>query len=203
MTTKRIITALAAVALGSALLAGCTPTADPTPEPTEATATPEETRGPVAPPESEEEAIEAADTVLTEWFEVRGEVNAAGGSDTGRLESITDGPALTIVLDDAGQIANGPQLNEDKVNVEGPAKTEGAITFESLGAFGQEWEGVDNGLVTINACQDSSEYKIWASDGSPGYPRSQERNLFDYQITYNAEREAWLVYDAVYLGQTC
>lgn len=203
MTTKRILTALTAIAIGGMLLAGCTPSADPTPKPTESSATPEETRNPVAPPESEEEAIEAADAVLTEFFEVRGEVNAAGGTDTAPLEELATGAALTRVLADAKQIAEGPQLNVDGENVEGPAKTEGAITYERITAYGQDWEGVENGLVTINACQDLSDYKIFASDGSAGMQPEEKRTTFDYQVIYDSNAQAWLVYDLISLGETC
>lgn len=203
MTTKRIVTALAAVALGSALLAGCTPSANPTPKPTESTAAPEETRGPVAPPESEEDAIKAADAVLTEWFEVRGEVNATGGTDTAPLEELSTGKALEATLNDAAHIASGPQLNVDGENIDGPVTTEGAITYETVTAYGQEWEGTENGLVTINACQDGSDYKVFASDGSAGMQPENQRLTFDYQVIYDAERQAWLVYDLVSLNEPC
>lgn len=203
MTTKRIVTALAAVALGSALLAGCTPSANPTPKPTESTAAPEETRGPVAPPESEEEAIKAADAVLTEWFEARGEVNAAGGEDTAPLEELSTGTALERSLADAKTIVNGPLLNVDGENVDGPITTEGAITYERTTAYGQEWEGVENGLVTINACQDGTDYKLFASDGSEGMRPEELRTTFDYQVIYDADRQAWLVNDLISLGETC
>lgn len=201
MILKRTLAA-ATLTVAALLMTACAPAAVETPKPTQTTAAPE-TMAPVAPPESEEEAVAAAEEVLTKWFEVRGEVNADGGTDTERLEAITTGRALDRVLADATQIANGPQLNEDKVNVEGPVKTEGAIKIEIKSAYGQEWESIPNGMVTVNACQDASEYKIWASDGSKGYPREQERDLFDYQVIYDADRQAWLVYDLIALGETC
>ncbi|GAA1745538.1 hypothetical protein [Microbacterium paludicola] len=194
--------ALGAIALG--LLTGCTTSApqateSPSPTPTETT------RGPVAPPESEEEAIEQADAVLTEWFVTRGEVNAAAGTelDTSPLEDLSTGRALEVAVRDATQISTGPVLNADTENVEGPGRAEGAITYEMIGGYGQEWEGVENGLVTINACQDGSEYTVYPSDGSDPYPNDQERNLFDYQVVYDNELQRWLVYDLISQGQTC
>lgn len=202
MILKRTLAAAATLTVAALLITACAPEATETPKPTETTAAPE-TPAPVAPPESEEEAIAAAEEVLTEWFEVRGEVNADGGTDTERLEAITTGRALDRVLADADQIANGPLLNKDKVNVEGPVKTEGAFKIEIKAAYGQEWETIPNGMVTVNACQDASEYKLWASDGSESYPRERERDLFDYQVIYDADRQAWLVYDLIALGETC
>jgi|GEM_PF-1798713 hypothetical protein len=200
-------TTAAGIALGAialTLLTGCTTTPQATESPS-ATPTPTETtRGPVAPPESEEEAIEQADAVLTEWFITRGEVNAAGGEDPSPLEELSTGSALEKAKADAAHVANGPILNVDQENIDGPATTEGSIKYETIAAYGQEWEGVENGLVTINACQDASDYKIFASDGSEAMRPPEPRVKFDYQVIYDAEREAWLVYDLIDLGsQTC
>ncbi|WP_102191304.1 hypothetical protein [Microbacterium aurantiacum] len=202
MILKRTIAAAATFTVAALLMTACAPAAVETPKPTQTTAAPE-TMAPVAPPESEEEAVAAAEEVLTKWFEVRGEVNAAGGTDTEQLEALSTGTALERVLADAEQIANGPLLNVDEVNIDGPIKTEGAITYESKSAYGQEWEGVENGLVTINACQDGTDYKLFASDGSEGMRPAELRTTFDYQVIYDASREAWLVYDLISLGETC
>ena len=101
------------------------------------------------------------------------------------------------------RFATGPILNVDGKNIEGPGYTEGSITYETVAAYGQEWEDVENGLITINACQDLSEYKGFASDGSEAMQPEEKRNLVDYQVVYDAERQAWLVYDVIGLGQTC
>ena len=61
---------------------------------------------------------------------------------------------------------------------------------------------VDNGLVTIHACQDASKYKVRASDGSEAL-RPDARTTFDYQVIYDAKSETWLVYNLVGLGQSC
>lgn len=202
MILKRTLAAAATLTVAALLITACAPEATETPKPTETTAAPE-TPAPVAPPESEVEAIAAADEVLTEWFEVRGEVNADGGKDTERLEELSTGTALERVLANAAEIASGPLLNVDGENIEGPVKTEGAITYEMKSAYGQEWEGVENGMVTINACQDGTEYKLFASDGSEGMRPEELRTTFDYQVIYDADREAWLVYDLISLGETC
>lgn len=203
MTTKRIITALTAIAISGVLLAGCTGTASPTPSPSTASPTPTPSTGTkVPPPANEAEAIEAADAVLTQYFNIRGEVNAAGGTDTSPLEAFATDKALEVAVNDAAHIAEGPILNVDQVNVDGPGKTEGAIKYETVAAYGQPWEEVENGLVTINACQDASDYKVWASDGSEAL-RPDARTTFDYQVVYDAESETWLVYNLISLGESC
>jgi hypothetical protein len=203
MTSKRIITALTAVALSSMLLAGCTTTNGPTPTPSTSSATPTPTTGTkVPPPANEDEAISAADAVLKEYFVTRGEVNAAGGTDTTPLKAVATDKALDVAVKDAERISTGPILNVDQKNVEGPGKTEGAIKFETVSAYGQKWEEVENGLVTINACQDASEYKVWASDGSEAL-RPDARSTFDYQVIYDTKTETWLVYNLISLGQSC
>lgn len=203
MTSKRIITALTAVALSSMLLAGCTTTATPTPGPSTASATPTPTTGTkVPPPANEEEAISAADAILKEYFVTRGEVNAAGGTDTAPLKAVATDKALDVAVKDAERISTGPILNVDQKNVEGPGKTEGAIKFETVSAYGQKWEEVETGLVTINACQDASDYKVWASDGSEAL-RPDARSTFDYQVIYDTKTETWLVYNLISLGQSC
>lgn len=203
MNLTRTLTAATALVAATLLIAGCTTEAGPKPTPSQSSAAPEETRGPVAAPESEEEAIEAAEAVLTEWFEVRGEVNAAGGADTAELEELSTGTALERALADAKTIVEGPLLNVDGENIEGPIRTEGAITYETKTAYGQEWEGTENGLVTINACQDGTDYKLFASDGSEGMRPEELRTTFDYQVIYDADAQAWLVYDLISLGETC
>lgn len=206
MSTKRTLTALAGIAAGLTLLAGCTNTT-PAPTPTASTSTPSPSatasNPQVSPPESEDDAIADAETVLTQYFVVRGEVNAAGGTDTAPLEAWATGRALEVAVNDAAGIAKGPILNTDQKNIDGPGKTEGAIKYETTASYGQEWEGVENGLITINACQDASEYKIYASDGSEAMRPAEARSTFDYQVVYDSDSEKWLVYDLISLGESC
>jgi hypothetical protein len=204
MILKRTILTAASVTVAALLMTACSPTG-PQPTPTSTgTPTPTSTaRGPVDPPKDEASAVAVSEETLTEWFVVRGEVNAAGGKDTDRLKQLTTGNALPKVLADASQIANGPQLNKDGKNIDGPAKTQGAIKYVPLAAYGQPFEGIENGLVTIHACQDTSDYKVWAHDGSEAPTRPSERYLFDFQVTYSASAKAWLVSDLISLNQTC
>ena len=205
MSIKRI--ALAGIIAAALTLTACStgePT-DPTASPTSTltpTPTPTATNPKVPAPASEDEAITAAETVLTQYFATRGEVNAAGGTDTAPLEDWATGRALDVAVNDATGIANGPILNVDQKNIDGPGTTEGAIKFETKAAYGQTWEEVENGLVTINACQDASDYKIWASDGSVAM-RPDARSTFDYQVVYDSETETWLVYNLISLGESC
>ncbi|MFF8188777.1 hypothetical protein ACF044_16105 [Microbacterium sp. NPDC016588] len=202
MSIKRI--AIAGIIAAALTLTACTGTGNPNPTASPSnTPTPTSTAGTkVPPPASEDEAIAAADSVLTEYLVARGEVNAAGGTDTSSLEVLATGKALDVAVRDAAYVAEGPVLNVDQVNVEGPATTEGAIKYETLSAYGQPWEDVENGLVTINACQDASEYKVFASDGSEAL-RPDARTTFDYQVIYDSERQTWLVYDLISLGESC
>ena len=202
MSIKRI--AIAGIIAAALTLTACTGAGNPNPTASPSnTPTPTSTAGTkVPPPASEDEAIAAADSVLTEYLVARGEVNAAGGTDTSSLEVLATGKALDVAVRDAAYVAEGPVLNVDQVNVEGPATTEGAIKYETLSAYGQPWEDVENGLVTINACQDASEYKVFASDGSEAL-RPDARTTFDYQVIYDSERQTWLVYDLISLGESC
>lgn len=204
MILKRTITAAATLTVAALLITACSP-AGPQPTPT-LTNTPSPTstaRGPVDPPKDEASAVASAEDTLTEWFAVRGEVNAAGGKDTDRLKALSTGAALDRVLADAAQIASGPVLNVDKKNIDGPAKTEGSITYTPISAYGQKNDGIDNGLVTVNACQDASNYKVFASDGSPAMTPPSLRNKFDYQVIYDTKSKTWLVSDSISLNQTC
>lgn len=202
MSTKRL--ALAGMIAVALTLTACTGTNGP--EPTDVaseSATPTPTVTSFDPPADEDEAIENADAAVSNWLVVRGEVNAAGGTDVDRLEQLSTGRALEITLNDAATVANGPVLNEDGQQIDGPATTEGAFVHETLSAYAQEYEGIANGLVTINACQDASGYSITTNDGSPAMRPENLRALIDYQVVYDAERRAWLVYDVVSLNQPC
>lgn len=203
MSIKRI--AIAGIIAATLTLAACSNggTTDPTTTPSDTpTPTPTATNPKVSAPANEDEAITAAETVLTQYFVTRGEVNAAGGTDTVPLEDWAIGRALDVAVNDATGIANGPILNVDQENIDGPGTTEGAIKYETKAAYGQTWEEVENGLVTINACQDASDYKVWASDGSEAM-RPDARSTFDYQVVYDSETETWLVYNLISLGESC
>lgn len=203
MSTKRLITALAATAIGLAVLAGCAPTSDPTPT-TSSTPTPTSTgAAPVDPPKTEEEAVTAAEKTINQVLKLQGEINAQGGVDPSPYEAIVTGPALKIYNEDAYRIAHGPLANEEGKNVEGQAKTEGAIKIEVKSAYGQEREGIQNGLVIVLACEDISEYKVTTADGKPGYRPDSDRTQVEYHTVYDTEHKAWMLYDRINLRTPC
>lgn len=207
MLTKRpasLIAAALAIA-GALTLAGCTGTQPPVSSPSVSTSeTPTPTPTAFEPPADEAEAIAAATATLTKWFEVRGEVNAAGGTDTAPLEELSIGRALSVAVDSATRIATGPLVNEDNISVDGPSTTEGQITFEMIAAYGQERDSIPNGLVTINACQDSTGYKITTNDGKPALTDpNNARLVYDYQVVYDASKKTWLVFDLINVGTKC
>ncbi len=205
MTTKRLIPTLAAIALGSMLLAGCTPTPEPTP--TTPSPTPSETSNePITydPPADEAEATSAAQDTIHQLLTVDSEVRAGGGTDTARFEDLATSNALEIFTNLATRIAKGPIANEDGENVEGQATFEGAIIFEPETAYGQEFNGIPNGLVLVPGCDDISNTKITTADGKPAYRPESDRLKVEYQVTYDADRKLWLVSNRIeFQGQTC
>ena len=202
---KRTASTLAGLVVVVAILTGCTSTPEPTfppgtPTPT-ATATTPTT---VEPPADEAEAISAAEDTIEQLLIAQSEINAAGGTDASRYDDLATGKALDDYKMNAQRIAKGPLANEDGVNVEGQAKTEGRIMFEPETAYGQEHNGVENGLVILPGCMDISGYKITTADGKPAYRPDSDRNKVEFQVTYDAERKLWLVSDLLdFTGQTC
>lgn len=191
MTTKRTLTALAGLAAGLALLAGCT-TAGPTPSGS-ATPTPTATAtaGPVAPPASEDEAITAATAVAKESLVVRGEVAAAGGEGIERFDAILTGKALQSATD---------EINLYKAQ---GYTTTGAVTANFTSAYTQTYEGVEFGMVTLPSCTDFSTLEIKTKDGSPAPRPSTLQYAVDYQVVYVAADKAWKVSSMVKTGDTC
>lgn len=208
MTSKRILaTAAIVTALGATLLTGCAPTepdstASPVPTTQSSTPTPTPTR--LDAPQSEEEAIEHAKAAIANILTVQGTINAAGGVDATPYNDLATGKGLEVYLDDANRIAHGPLANEDAENVEGQAKTEGALKFEVQTAYGQEFNGIPNGLVIVPGCMDGTDYKITTADGKPAYRPESVRTKVEFQVTYDAERGAWLIYNQIgFVGETC
>lgn len=202
---KRTASTLAGLVVVAAILTGCTGTPEPTFTP--GTPTPTETSaGPTTydPPADETEAVNAAEDTIEQLLIVQGEVHAAGGTDTSRYEDLATGKALDRYNANAQRIAKGPLANEDGVNVEGQATTEGRIQFEVETAYGQEFNGTANGLVIVPGCMDISDYKITTADGKPGARPDSDRNKVEFQVTYDTERKLWLVSDLLdFTGQTC
>lgn len=206
MTSKRIITALTAVALSSMLLAGCTTTNGPTPTPSTASPTPTAT----APtsitgeaPKDEDEAIDKAKATIGLLHDVWEQVDASGGHDADLFEAVATGAMLTTAQQDAARTAEGPILNVDGENVKGQATVTGKLAFEPKTAYGQEYEGVDNGLVIVPGCLDASGRVTTTADGKPAMTNPNPRNEVEYHVIYDAKTKTWLVNDRVSLGTTC
>lgn len=206
MTSKRIITALTAVALSSMLLAGCTTTAAPTPTTSTASPTPTVT----APtsitgeaPKDEDEAIDKAKATIDLLLATQAQISAAGGADASAYEAVATGKALKEFQEDALRISKGPILNADGDSIEGQSKVEGSLVFEPKTAYGQEYEGVENGLVIVPGCLDGSQRKITTADGKPAMENPKPRNEVEFHVIYNAETKTWLVNDRISLGTTC
>lgn len=205
MTRTRITPALAAIAVGIAVLAGCYPAAEPTPTASVTSKpTPTPTYGTkVPPPADENEAIAAAENTVDAWFVVWSEIEVTGSEDLTPLETVSTGRALQIAQNGIRYLRTGPYPDENGKPVDGPATAEGRITFETQSAYGQAWEETDNGLVTITACQDISERIITTNDGTPGQRNENPRNVVEYKVIYDASKGLWLVQDQIDLQQTC
>ena len=205
MTSKRIITALTAIALSGVLLAGCTTTGEPTPTATTASPTPTPTATSITgeAPVDEAEAIDKAKATIDLLLATQAEISAAGGTDASAYEAVATGRALQEFQEDALRISKGPILNEDGENVEGQSTVEGSLVFEPKTAYGQEWESVANGLVIVPGCLDGSARKITTADGKPAMQNPNPRNEVEFHVIYNAETKTWLVNDRISLGTTC
>lgn len=202
-TTKRL--ALAGIIAASLALAGCTGNPAPAPSTPSSTPTPTSTalNTPVDAPKTQNDAIEQAQTVLATWYKVRGEVEAAGGTNTEPLKQLSTGQALQTAEDSASRIANGPLLNEDGKSISGSSKATGALTFTPSTAYGQKWNGVNNGLVTIDGCQDASNRHVTTHDGKPAMKSPNPRIKLEYQVSYDIKSKLWLVLKQVDLQATC
>lgn len=204
MSTKRIaIAGIIAVAL---TLTACTGTGTPNPTGS-GTATPTPTPSATAitgePPADENEAVDKAEAAIELLLATQARVTQAGGTDTAAYEAVATGNALRIYVADAEGIANGPTLNEDGESIEGPSTVEGSVTFEPTSGYGQEYEGIANGLVIIPGCLDGSQRKITTADGKPAMKNPNPRNEVEFHVVYNADAKTWLVDDRISLGTTC
>lgn len=202
---KRTASTLAGLVVVAAILTGCTGNPEPTFTP--GTPTPTETSAGLTtydPPADEAEAITAAQDTIETILTAQSEINAAGGTDAARYDDLAMGKGLDYYTRNATRIAEGPIANEDGENVEGQSHTEGVIVFEQETAYGQEFDGIDNGLVILPGCLDISGYKITTADGKPAYRPDSDRGKVEYQVTYDADRKLWLVSNVIeFSGQTC
>ena len=205
MTTKRIITALAAIVISGTLLTACTGTSGPTPTPTTASPTPTPTPSSIEgeAPADEAEAIDKAKATIDLLLSTQAEISAAGGTDASAYEAVATGRALQEFQEDALRISEGPILNADGENIEGQSTVEGTLVFEPKTAYGQEWETIPNGLVIVPGCLDGSGLNITTADGKPAMKNPNPRNEVEFHVIYDPETKTWLVNDRISLGTTC
>lgn len=204
MSIKRI--AIAGLIAATLTLAACSNggPADPTTSPTDTpTPTPTATSITGEAPVDEEEAISQAEATIQLLFKINAQVSADGGADSSPYEAVATGSALEYYQADATRIAEGPILNEDGESVDGQSTVEGELVFEPKTAYGQEWQGVENGLVIVPGCLDNSGRKITTADGKPAMTNPNPRNEVEMHVVYDAEQKVWLVNDQISLGTTC
>lgn len=204
MSIKRL--AIVGIIAAALTLTACTGTGNqnPTASPTD-TATPTPTASPITgeAPADEDEAITKAEQTITLLFDVWEQVDATGGNSPELFDIVATGRMLTRVQEDASRTANGPILNEDGESIEGQASVEGRIEFEPTTAYGQEYEGINNGLVIVPGCQDASGRITTTADGKPAMQNPTPRNEVEFHVIYDAETKTWLVNDRIDLGTTC
>lgn len=204
MSIKRI--AIAGIIAAALTLTACTGTGNqnPTTSPTDTpTPTPSATSITGEAPADENEAISQAEATIELLLETQTRVTEAGGTDTAAYESVASGNALRTYVADAEGIANGPTLNEDGESIDGPSTVEGAVAFEPTTAYGQEFDGIANGLVIVPGCLDGSGRKITTADGKPAMQNPNPRNEVEFHVVYNSDTKTWLVDDRISLGTTC
>ena len=204
MSIKRI--AIAGIIAAALTLTACTGTGNqnPTTSPTDTpTPTPSATSITGEAPADENEAISQAEATIELLLETQTRVTEAGGTDTAAYESVASGNALRTYVADAEGIANGPTLNEDGESIDGPSTVEGAVVFEPTTAYGQEFDGIANGLVIVPGCLDGSGRKITTADGKPAMQNPNPRNEVEFHVVYNSDTKTWLVDDRISLGTTC
>lgn len=203
-STKRL--AIAGIIAAALTLTGCTGTGTPNPTGSASetpTPTPSATAITGEAPADENEAIDQAEATIELLLATQTRVTEAGGTDTAAFEAVATGNALRTYVADAEGIANGPTLNEDGESIEGPSTVEGSVVFEPTTAYGQEYEGIANGLVIVPGCLDGSGRKITTADGKPAMQNPNPRNEVEFHVIYNAETQTWLVNDRISLGTTC
>jgi hypothetical protein len=204
MSIKRL--ALAGIIAAALTLTACTGTGNQTPtaSPTN-TPTPTPTVAPITgeAPADEDEAITKAQQTITLLLDVWEQVDATGGNSPELFDIVATGRMLSRVQEDASRTANGPILNEDGESIEGQATVEGRIEFEPTTAYGQEYEGIANGLVIVPGCQDASGRITTTADGKPAMQNPTPRNEVEFHVIYDAETKTWLVNDRIDLGTTC
>lgn len=203
MILKRTLAAAATLTVAALLITACAPQAAPTPTGTSTPTPTSATREPVDPPADEAAAIAEAETTIDLILDEQEKVGNRGGTDTTVYETLATGKGLELFLADAKSLEEGPILNIDGDNVEGQSTAEGRINFTPTSAYGQENDGIENGLVIVPGCLDASERMITTADGKPAMQNPNPRNKVEFQVTYDKEQKLWLVSNRISTGETC
>lgn len=185
MTTKRALTAVAGIAAALALLAGCTPEPTITPKPTTTqSATPSPTATSAGAPETEGDAIEAAEATVTAYNETIDEIAISGWTNTDLLQEVAIGLAYSQTLPGFEQLKS-----------EGRTQT-GTATLEILdSSIAPDVNGQEFGTVSVRSCFDPSTREQKLADGSPAPLPDPVRSIKEASVSYFPEQGKWLVTD--------
>lgn len=190
--------ALATMIAGALVLVGCAPV---TPGPNgqhshSSTPKPTATLSTDPAPQSEDEAVNAAERTIANALHVRAQVNQAGGKDTSPLE----------------KIATGTELQQDEADAQrinqGGFTVKGELKFEPSSGYANDLTAADGkkypfASATITGCQDGSGYKVFNADGSAAQQPTQQRNQFEVHVIWDPTVKLWLVENTIVTGETC
>lgn len=192
-TLRRTIATIAIALAGLTALASCSPSPSPTTSststtgtksatPTTAATTP--TKG-VEPPTSADGAIKSATAIVNEDNVVVIKL----------LKDPTTDLALLATVEKGSSYANTLQMiqtaREQKWIVTGSF----SFSFSSGSAGSLEMNGVSYpyAAVTVNGCQDTSNYKATLPDGTPLTTTGQKRALTAYTAAWDPVSRGWYV----------
>lgn len=185
ISTKRTLTAIAGIAACLALIAGCTP--EPTVTPTTTTtesATPTPTPTTIGAPESEGDAITAAEAAVTAYNDTIDEIAIAGWTNTDLLQEVSIGLAYSQTLPGFEQLKS-----------EGRTQT-GMATLEILDStIAPDVNGQEFGTVSVRSCFDPSTRDQKLADGTPAPLPTPVRSIKEASVSYFLDQGKWLVTD--------
>jgi outer membrane murein-binding lipoprotein Lpp len=137
--------ALAAVAIGMLLLSGCASDDVTPPSPTPSASAPVFA--------SDEEAVEAAEAALNEYWRVSGEVFRAGGEGVEKLEPLVTAEKYADSLLAAEDFAARGWIQVGEIRVD-------SVEFQSSYADGE------TDFIVVSACVDYSGYSVQTAEGN-------------------------------------
>lgn len=189
ITTRAL---LGVAVIGTLLLAGCTSSGGgPTPSPTSSataggpSADPSPSASGVDAPESEEDAVTAAEAVIERYIALSDLIASEGGQEADRITEVAIEPALSGALESAKAIAD----NKYVVTGESEFAPESsyATDIESTGTT------IPFGSVTVTGCFDTSNRPIKNADGSDAPQPPNLSSPREVNVVYVPEQKAWFV----------